>query len=131
MDKYGRSIDITKYVSSHGEMIDDDDRDRNYTLELGNVLIDAYHRNNRVLSTHLVAFTLYELISCMNPQADIYGLLRQHSYSKPLPVSTVLFYLERVMTHLKHMAAEGKIIYNTQLREKKAKAGFEKKTHNF
>src|SRR3989338_8639080 len=67
MDRHGRYIDIQRYVMKAGNVIQDSNRDQNYTDALSHQILDAFHRNNRVLSTNLVAFALYEMILDQNP----------------------------------------------------------------
>ena len=38
--------------------------------------MERYHKDNIVLTSHLVAFAAFELLKHQNPQLDLYGILR-------------------------------------------------------
>ncbi len=121
VDKQGRSIDITRYIKKNGEIVCDEDRDRNYTKELGNSIIHSFHKNNRVMSTNLVAFTLYEMVTALHPSTDIYRLLRTYAYEQPIPIKVLCDKMERVIFQLKKLGLEGRIIYGDYLSPKNAR----------
>ncbi|MEK7791146.1 MAG: 1-acyl-sn-glycerol-3-phosphate acyltransferase [Deltaproteobacteria bacterium] len=118
IDHHGRLIDISRYVLKDGHVEIDEERDRNYTSELGNVLIDSYHRKNRVLSTNLVAFTLYEMIAGRHPDFDIYKLLRTHAYGEPIELRDVYRTMDRVIAELRQLDDQGRIVYDLSMRSK-------------
>lgn len=116
IDSHGRFIDTSRYVVKNGHIQVDEERDRNYTSGLGNVLIDTFHRKNRVLSTHLVAFTLYEMIANRHPGFDIYKLLRTHAYGEPIDLRDIYRTIDRVIATLKQFDDQGRIIYDSYMR---------------
>ena len=109
-DSHGRVIDICRYVKKDGKIEVDEDRDQNYTQELGTVLLDVFHRNNRVLSTNLVAFTLYEMIAKRYPNFDIYKLLRTHAYGEPISLVELYEHLDKVMALVQQLSIQQRII---------------------
>jgi len=117
IDYHGRVIDISRYVKREGVIVHDDDRDQNYTKELAKMLMDVFHCNNRVLSTNLVAFTLYEMIANRYPDFDIYKLLRTYTYHKAIPLKDVYEKLERVRQFLEQLSDQGRIIYAHYLKK--------------
>ncbi|MBI2608946.1 MAG: 1-acyl-sn-glycerol-3-phosphate acyltransferase [Deltaproteobacteria bacterium] len=117
MDRHGRTIDIQKYVEKNRKILLNEDRDQNYTRELGQSLLEVFHKNNRVLSTHLVAFTLYEYIASQN-KGDIYQFSRKHAYFKPIPVGVVCEQIDVVRKILSDLSAKNKISYSDSLRKK-------------
>ena len=50
-DRRDRPIDITKYVTREGEAIIDEQRDREYTNEVGERIVDEFVRHNMILNT--------------------------------------------------------------------------------
>ena len=116
-DSHGRAIDISRYVKKDGQVDVDEDRDQNYTKELGSSLLDIFHRNNRVLSTNLVAFTLYEMIAKRYPDFDIYKLLRTHAYGEPISLLELYEMLDKGMALIQQLAAQHRIM-NDDLAEK-------------
>ncbi|MDB5284391.1 MAG: acyltransferase, partial [Bacteroidota bacterium] len=58
----GQGINVKNYFLTNGELKDDNQRDEEYTKILGERIIDNYHRYNVVLTSHLVCFTVFELL---------------------------------------------------------------------
>ena len=76
IDKKGRRINIRDYFISNGEITKDLQREREYTRRLGDVIVKEFHRNNRVFSSHLVAFTAFHILKKRYSHLDLYDLLR-------------------------------------------------------
>jgi len=74
----GRHIRLKEYFSTSGQITKDAQRDQVYTRKLANKIVERYHKENIVLSSHLVAFTLYHLIRSQNSHLDLYDFLRLH-----------------------------------------------------
>ncbi|HUP56656.1 MAG TPA: glycerol-3-phosphate acyltransferase, partial [Bdellovibrionota bacterium] len=72
----GTTIDPRKLLTTRGELRAEPQRDREYTRELGMRLSERFHRENTVLSSHLVAFTLFETLRKKYPDLDLYRFLR-------------------------------------------------------
>lgn len=75
-DKNGRKIDTRDYFITNGEVTVDPQREEEYTYHLGKRIVEEFHTNNRVFSSHLVAFTAFQLIKQENKKLDLYSLLR-------------------------------------------------------
>lgn len=109
MDKNGRQINTMDYFLSAGKVNIDAQREEEYTNFLGKRIVDEFHRINRVFSSHLVAFTAFEMIKKENKKMDLYSLLR-------LPEDDIfLVYVEfkeeceRVLKRIYELEAEGKL----------------------
>lgn len=77
LDRHGRVIDITKYVTDrNGVPVHLPQRDRVYTQEAGEAVAHEFLRHNVVVTTQLVAFTLWETLKHRNRSLDTYRLLR-------------------------------------------------------
>ncbi len=76
MGPNGTVIDAKKWLTTRGEVCEDQQRDQEYTRELGERLVERYHKDNVVLSSHAVAFTLFELLRKQYPDLDLYRFLR-------------------------------------------------------
>lgn len=108
-DMRGRPIDLRKYVEQDGVPRHDKARDAEYTRELGVSIADSFKRNNVALATHVVAFTLYQLLSEANPGLDVYRLIRLPAERASLPVSQVLEALSKLRDRLVIEVAAGRI----------------------
>lgn len=76
IDKKGRRINIRDYFISNGEITEDLQREREYTRRLGEVIVREFHTNNRVFSSHVVAFTAFGMLKKRYSHLDLYDLLR-------------------------------------------------------
>lgn len=83
----GTRIDPIKWLTTNGEVQSQSERDVEYTRQLGSRLVDRYHHENTVLSSHLVAFALFEALRVRYPDFDLFRFLRislpQRSMSYP------------------------------------------------
>ncbi|MEL7427362.1 MAG: 1-acyl-sn-glycerol-3-phosphate acyltransferase [Bacteroidota bacterium] len=76
-DQQGRRIQLRDYFTNeNGEINADIQREGEYTSLLGEKVVERYHKDNIVLTSHLVAFAAFELLKNQNPQLDLYGILR-------------------------------------------------------
>ncbi|HEY9721381.1 MAG TPA: 1-acyl-sn-glycerol-3-phosphate acyltransferase, partial [Oscillatoriaceae cyanobacterium] len=108
LDMRGRPIDTSKYVELGGEPRHDAKRDAEFTRELGNEIVTAFYRNNVILTTHAVAFALYELLREAHPNLDVYHLIRLPA-DTALPITTVLEAIARLRDRLVIEMAAGRI----------------------
>ncbi|MEM7106204.1 MAG: 1-acyl-sn-glycerol-3-phosphate acyltransferase [Bacteroidota bacterium] len=76
LDKNGSPIDLKEYFLSNGKVTRDHQRDVQYTKILGEIIVDRFHRENIVLSSHVVAFVAFNLFKARNPHLDLFGLVR-------------------------------------------------------
>lgn len=86
-DQHGNPIDVREYFLG-GESVNEDlQRETEYTKILADRIVERYHKDNLVLSSHLVAFAAFQLLKRQNPRLDLYGILR-------LPVDEYIFSTE-------------------------------------
>jgi len=76
IDKQGRFINTRDYFTSNGKITVDKQREEEYTRQLSEVIIDEYHRINRVFASHLVAFVAFRIWRKRYPKLDLYEFLR-------------------------------------------------------
>jgi len=73
--KDGRIIDIKDYFKSNGELKQDPQRNRVYSRYLAEAVVKSYMRENVVLTSHVVAFTAFQMFEKQYPNLDLYSLL--------------------------------------------------------
>lgn len=106
IDAHGRPIDITRYVAdAQGRPSHHPQRDRVFTREAGEAIARAFKANNLVLATHLVAFTLFELLKHRHRDLDLYRLLRTGDEGTGLTVSELSRRVTHVWQALERLAA--------------------------
>ena len=76
LDKYGNQIEERDYFKSNGIIVEDAQRESEYTVMLSKRIVEEFHRINRVFSSHLVAFTAFELYRKQHGELDFYNFLR-------------------------------------------------------
>lgn len=108
-DRQGREVNVQEYFMSGDVITADLQREREYTRILGDQIAERFHKDNIVLSSHLVAFATFNILKHQNPQLDLYGILRlpEEDYFFP---EELLHYVVRDLQHaLFKMEAAGNI----------------------
>ncbi len=95
MDRHGREIDIRRYVTDRAGMpVHLPQRDRVYTAEAGLAIAAEFQRHTVIVSTQLVAFTLWEMLRHRHRELDMYRLIRTGDEGSGTSASTLV---ERVL----------------------------------
>jgi len=84
-DTAGRPIDTREYFMSNGQINHNQQREDEYTRMLAKHIVKEYYKNNRVFSSHLVAFTAFEMFFRRHRQLDLYDFLRLPAEDQVLP----------------------------------------------
>ncbi len=105
----GTTIDATKLLSTRGELRAEPQRDREYTRELGARVVDRFHHENTVLTSHLAAFALFEALRKRYPELDLYRFLRLSLEQRSMPFSDFLVAAEAQHRRLRELAARGEL----------------------
>lgn len=108
-DQHGRPVDLKSYFMSKGEVTTDLQRDAEYTRMLGEKIVDRYHIENRVFSSHLVAYVAFQMLKKRNQAYDLYSLLRISEEDRSISLEEFHATFDRVLQHLRHMADQGKV----------------------
>jgi glycerol-3-phosphate O-acyltransferase len=108
-DRFGREIDIREYFMAKSTVTEDRQREEEYTKLLAERLIDRYFIENVVLSSHLVAYAVFELLVHENPKLDLYGILRLPPDDYLFPFHAVEEVIEQLQVVLYAWEQEGRI----------------------
>jgi len=95
----GTSIDPKRWLTSCGELGFDEKRDAEYTRHLGTRLVDRFYKENTVLTSHLVAFSLFMALRKKYPELDLYRFLRLSRSQRSIPID--VFYQVAEEFHLR------------------------------
>lgn len=109
LDKYGRHISMREYFCSGNHITQDTQREQEYTRMLAEAILKSYHKNNRVFSSHLVAFTAFQMIRRKHPYLDLYNLLRIPEEEQTIPYDAFRQMLEQVREEILSQHREGKV----------------------
>ncbi len=108
-DKFGHELDIREYFMGKSEVNEDRQREEEYTKLLADRIVERYHVENVVLSSHLVAYTVFEMLVHENPKLDLFGILRLPPDDYRFPVAAVEDVVEQMQVRLFDMERAGKI----------------------
>ncbi len=114
-DRYGNHIDVREYFLLHGEVREDLQRESEYTKLLADRIVERYHQDNIVLSSHLVAFTAFELLKHQNSKLDLYGILRLPNDEYVFEAESMREAVGELRDELLRMEAAGRIKLSEQL----------------
>jgi glycerol-3-phosphate O-acyltransferase len=113
-DRHGRHIDTERYLWEHGEPKIVTQRDAEYTKECGSRIVEAYMRDNVLLSTHLLAFVLFQAAKLANPGMDLYQLMRRPD-EEGTPIDDVAQWVDKLRDRLSAMATAGELRLGTMV----------------
>ncbi len=116
LDQKGNIIDLKGYFTSNGELTVDLQRDQEYTRRLADIIVDRYHRENIVLSSHVVAFTAFNILKARNPRLDLYGLLRLPNEDRYIPYQQFHDAIAQLKNKLLKMADQDKLKLSSKIR---------------
>ncbi|MDF2156915.1 1-acyl-sn-glycerol-3-phosphate acyltransferase [Algoriphagus sp. CAU 1675] len=109
IDRKGRLIDTRDYFVSNGKITVDQQREEEYTNMLGKRIVEEFHKINRVFSSHLVAFTAFELIKSRNKMMDLFDLIRLPVDEISIPYEEFKSACQRVLDRILELKKEGQI----------------------
>lgn len=109
LDKKGRKINTRDYFVSDGEVTVDHQREEEYTNMLGRRIVEEFHKINRVFSSHLVAFTAFEMIKASNNKLDLFDLIRLPEEDIVIPYEDFKANCHRVMDRVYELKSQGLI----------------------
>jgi len=110
LDRHGRIIDIKKYVTDRaGDPVHLPQRDRVYTQEAGESVAREFLRHNVIVTTQLVAFTLWETLKHRHRGLDTYRLLRAGDEGAGISVGALVERIMRVWEALHKREQRGEL----------------------
>ncbi len=116
LDKHGRIIDCKDYFMSGGKITVDKQRENEYTHKLGKRIVEEFHKINRVFSSHLVAFTAFQMIKRENNKLDLFDLLRLPEDDISIPYEAFKAECQRVLARILELAEKGRLCLAPHLR---------------
>lgn len=108
-DKNGRIIHTQDYFTYNGNVNVDPQREEEYTKRLADRIVEEFHKNNRVFSSHLVAFTAFQMIKAENRKLDLFNLLRLPEEEIELDYDLFKQKCEQVLNRILELKSEGKV----------------------
>jgi len=115
MGPNGTTIDPARWLTTRGELRMEPQRDHEYTSELGARLVERFHRETTVLSSHLVAFAFFETLRRKYPELDLFRFLRLSLQQRSLPIGDFLAAAEQYHQRVRELAARGELFLCEEL----------------
>jgi len=109
IDQEGRVIDRRRYVYRNGRPAFDRQRDMEYTEELAEAIVDAFHRDTVIKATNLVSSAVFNLVREKNPETDLYKLLRTGGPDNSVALPDTYRRVEATLRSLRRLADRGRI----------------------
>ncbi len=107
--KDGRVIDIRDYFRSSGELNKDLQRNRVYSRYLADELVKSYLHENVVLTSHVAAFTTFQIFEKQYPNLDLFALLALPDDYLNIPELDLYAQIEKMQTRLRELASMGSL----------------------
>ncbi|MBK8442655.1 MAG: 1-acyl-sn-glycerol-3-phosphate acyltransferase [Sphingobacteriales bacterium] len=89
IDRNGKEVEIKEYFMSNGQIAEDNQRDSEYTKILADKIVERFYKENRVLTSHLLAFAIFEILKKRHRRLDLFGLLRLSEEDTLIPTSNL------------------------------------------
>ena len=106
----GQVLDRKGYVTDRsGAVVRDPQRDRMYTAALSEKIADSWARDTVLLPTHVAAYVAWQQLRHRHPRRDTWQLVFLSAERRTLPRRAVLFALDKVLSALDALEAEGRI----------------------
>ncbi len=115
VDERGQTVDIREFFSLHGKIEANRQRESVYTRKLAEKVVENYERYYVALTSHLAAFTAFQLMRKIHPSMDLYAMLRLPIDMLSIPYPLFKETYNKFLIILKQMEKEGKIRIQTEL----------------
>ncbi len=116
LDQFGNELHIKDYFTSiKGELNEDRQREEEYTKRTAEKIVERYFIENVVLSSHLVPFAVFEILTHQNPKLDLFGILRLPPDEYVFPMQSVVGIVEQMQDILFSMEQKGKVMLSPEI----------------
>src|SRR5690606_27451885 len=99
-----------------GKIPVDKQREDEYTHKLGKRIVEEFHKINRVVSSHRVAYTACQMIKKENDNRNLFDLLRRPDDAIAIPYEAFKAGCQRVLARIFELAEHGKLCLAPHLR---------------
>jgi glycerol-3-phosphate O-acyltransferase len=108
-DKFGNKLMIDDYFKKDDLMSEDLQRETEYTKLLSDKIVERFFKENIVLSSHIVAFVGFQMLSKFYRKLDIYELMRLPTEDFNIPKEHFIAVVEQVQNLLLAMESQGEL----------------------
>ncbi len=109
LDQKGNLIDPRDYFKTDGEITEDRQREQQYNRMLAKKIVKEFHKNNRLFSSHLLAYTAFKIIEQKHKNLDLYSILRLQDNDTLIPYEELYTQMNILYEKLKDLKNDGEI----------------------
>jgi glycerol-3-phosphate O-acyltransferase len=111
----GTTIDPKRFFMTQGEIKAIPQRDREYTQLLGQRISERYHAENVVLSSQLVAYSLFSALRKQYPTLDLFRFLTLSRAQRAIPTERFFEEAELCFKMVKKASDQGRLFLSNAL----------------
>lgn len=108
-DTQGRKINTRDYFVSDGEITLNKQRETEYTHMLVGSIVKEFHKINRVMPSHLVAFVAFQMLRKRYHKIDLYNFLRTPDEELTIKYEDFKKEIDRIRKKIFTLEKQGKI----------------------
>lgn len=108
--KLGKVIDPKQYFMKNDEIVEDRQRDEEYTRLLSQRIVEEFHKYNEVLPSILIAFVAFTVLKNKFESLDLYEFLRLADDELELEYNEFKEHVGKAITALKQMEKEERLL---------------------
>ena len=109
LDPRGRAFDPRGYVMDGGAVLDDEQRDREYTDRLAVAISRSLHQNTVLFDTHVLSAAMLRRLEARHPGLDLYRRLLLPLDERRIRLEEIDAELEHLLSALRGLAARGEV----------------------
>ena len=106
-DQRGREVDRRLYLKSHGVIVEDPQRDMEYTRVLEGKIAQAYRQDTIISEVNLLTWVIFDWLQEHNPTLDLFRLIRTGGKFDSILLSEVYERIEEKLESLQQQRAQG------------------------
>lgn len=114
-DRFGHPVKLREYFMGEGEVNENLQREAEYTMMLAERLVERYHKENIVLTSHIVAYAAFNILKRVYSHLDLFGVLRLPPDDFVFPMELMLEIVGQTRNILIEMNKAGKIKLSNQV----------------
>ncbi len=114
--KKGNVIEIKDYFKSDGVLSRDTQRNRVYSRYLAEKVVESYKRENVVLTSHVTAFTAFQIFQKQYPNLDLFALLTLPEDYMNIGENEMVLQVERIVERLIELSRLNHVKLSSDLR---------------
>ncbi|MBT8228788.1 MAG: 1-acyl-sn-glycerol-3-phosphate acyltransferase [Bacteroidia bacterium] len=116
-DERGKKLNIEKYFSLEDVPNQDTQRESVYTRILAEKIVHSFKAENIILSSHLLAFVVFNIIKNQNPELDLFDLLKISIKEIRIPIEDVVDLIGYYQKILNEKYKQGEVKLSEPLKE--------------